>query len=67
MARKKWSDEARKRQSKAIKKMWAEKKKAKVNPAPITPKKTLPKPRSTSQTKIYQLYETMSTREAKAK
>jgi len=36
MARKKWSDEARKRQSKAIKKMWAEKKKAKIKQAPVT-------------------------------
>ena len=36
MARKKWSDEARKRQSKAIKKMWAEKKKAKVKEASVT-------------------------------
>jgi hypothetical protein len=35
MARKKWSDEARKRQSKAIKKMWAEKKKAKIKQAPV--------------------------------
>lgn len=36
MARKKWSDAARKRQSKAIKKMWAEKKKAKVKEASVT-------------------------------
>ena len=36
MARKKWSDAARKRQSKAIKKMWAEKKKSKVKEASVT-------------------------------
>ena len=38
MARKNWSDEARKRQSKAIKKMWADKKKAKIKQASVTMK-----------------------------
>ena len=38
MARKKWSDAARKRQSKAIKEMWAEKKKAKIKQASVTKK-----------------------------
>ena len=38
MARKKWSDAARKRQSKAIKKMWADKKKAKIKQASVTMK-----------------------------
>ena len=35
MGRKKWSDEARKKQSKIIKKMWADKKKASVTMTPV--------------------------------